>query len=58
MDSELKQHLLGMETRLNARIDQSETKLPNLDASLSGRMAVMEKRLLGVEMRLGGAGRN
>ncbi len=95
MDSELKQHLEAMESRVNAhvdaRVDQTENRLiekmrdmqtellrgfaafseaqslrlrkveadqSNLDASISGRVAVLEKRLLEIEMRLGDAGRN
>lgn len=42
----------------NIRLRKVEADQSNLDASLSGRMAVLEGRLLQIEMRLGGAGRN
>jgi flagellar biosynthesis/type III secretory pathway protein FliH len=80
MDSELKQYLEAMESRLtekirtmkmdllrsftsfseaeSLRLRKVEADQSNLDASISGRMAVLEKRLFEIEMRLGGAGRN
>jgi flagellar biosynthesis/type III secretory pathway protein FliH len=40
------------------RLRKVEADQSNLNASISGRMAVLERRLLEIEMRLGGAGRN
>jgi hypothetical protein len=37
------------------RLRKVEADQSNLDAALSGRIAVLEKRLLEIELRLGGA---
>ena len=58
MQTELLRGFAGFSEGQNIRIRKVEADQSNLDAALSGRVAVLEKRLLEIEMRLGGAGRN
>jgi hypothetical protein len=58
MQTELLRGFASFSEGQNIRLRKLEADQSNLDASLSGRMAVLEGRLLQIEMRLGGAGRN
>jgi flagellar biosynthesis/type III secretory pathway protein FliH len=58
MQTELLRGFAGFSEGQNIRLRKVEADQSNLDAAISGRMAVLERRLLEIEMRLGGAGRN
>ena len=58
MQTELLRGFAGFSEGQIIRLRKVEADQSNLDAAISGRMAVLERRLLEIEMRLGGAGRN
>jgi hypothetical protein len=58
MQTELLRGFAAFSDAQNIRLRKVEVDQSNLDASLSGRVAVLERRLHEIEMRLGGAGRN
>jgi hypothetical protein len=55
MQTELLRGFAAFTEAQTIRLRKVEADQSNLDAALSGRVAVLEKRLLEIELRLGGA---
>ena len=56
MQTELLRGFAAFSESQTIRLRKVEADQSNLDASLSGRVNVLEKRLLEIELRLGGLG--